>query len=1041
MDEKAKAEALEVQRTTDVPNPAAPVVSGEVTTAVDPPSNAGDTPAPPLPRSEPPATEAERPTPIHDKSLSFLQPGTQPGSLGRLGQFEVLEVLGKGGFGIVLKAFDEKLQRLVAIKVLGPQLAGNASARSRFVREARSAAAVNSKHVVSTYAVDEQPIPYLVMEYVAGMTLQDRIDQVGSLETRDILRVGAEIAEGLAAAHKQGLIHRDIKPANILLQENLTPRRQDAKQDKEEEKAPPDQAAAVSGPSFASLRLGVRSSFVAKIADFGLARAVDDASLTQSGVIAGTPRFMSPEQARGETLDHRSDLFSLGSVLYTLCTGQPPFRSSKTLGILKRVCDDTPRPIREINPAIPDALAAIVNLLLVKDPAGRFQTAAAVADLLRQHLAHLDDPSLAPPPVVLAGSEAADHLRTVPAGLNADPAPKKQERPRRTLALWVAAACIVLVAAGSLLLFLLPPGPTDQGAPKGNPNTALGQSPVPETRSAAPASSQIAQAAAGASARGDDFARRGQWALAAKESRAEVAANPGDRILWTTAAARLIMAGDLDGYRQLCSRMVKQFRSTTAVEQADSVCKVCLLLPNSADRSLLPSRALADGVEQGAQPYYHGWFYACLALIAYRDGQYEKVTEYSEKSLAVNHKSNPDGALALLVQAMAQHQLQQADQSRTSLTEGTALVPYDLATLGSPDFQGTLPVSAAVVTADWLIAEILRREAALLILQDARRPLNAAALRSRGLALFNQGKLDDALAALRQALDQEERHGWNHYLVGVILVRQAKTDEAIREFRRAMEISPDYAPPYVSLGVVLANLGKGDEAIPLLQKALELEPQFAPAHSLLGELFLHQGKVDEAAATLSKAIELAPQDRYATQLHAEVLRLQALLPRLDQFTDGTEKPIDNAQRLDLARLCHYRQRFAASTSFYAAALAADPQLRDDPTQAHRYNAACAAARAGHGEGDAEKLGDAERSRWRKQAIAWLRAELDAVTTLLAASPTAERPRLLARLQQWKVDSDLASLRDADEVGKLPDDQRALLKSLWSDLDAALQHSP
>src|SRR5207245_287386 len=129
--------------------------------ALDPSTNAeatsaGQTPASELPAGDPPVTEAEQSAPLRDKSLSFLQPGTQPGSLGRLGHYEVLEVLGKGGFGIVLKAFDDKLQRLVALKVLGPQLAGSPTARSRFVREARAAAAVNNRHVVSTYEVYEQ---------------------------------------------------------------------------------------------------------------------------------------------------------------------------------------------------------------------------------------------------------------------------------------------------------------------------------------------------------------------------------------------------------------------------------------------------------------------------------------------------------------------------------------------------------------------------------------------------------------------------------------------------------------------------------------------------------------------------------------------------------------------------------------------------------------------------------------------------------------------------------------------------------------------
>src|SRR5262245_9794788 len=170
MDEKTVAEGGPQQPPPAEPTQATPVVSAEVTTAVD-------SSARPLPTGDRPATETDESVPIRDKCLSFLKPGTEPGSLGRLGHYEVRKVLGVGGFGLVLQAFDGKLQRLVAIKVLGPQLAGNANARSRFVREARVAAAVNCKYVVSTYEVSEQPIPHLVMEYVAGKTLQDRIGQ------------------------------------------------------------------------------------------------------------------------------------------------------------------------------------------------------------------------------------------------------------------------------------------------------------------------------------------------------------------------------------------------------------------------------------------------------------------------------------------------------------------------------------------------------------------------------------------------------------------------------------------------------------------------------------------------------------------------------------------------------------------------------------------------------------------------------------------------------------------------------------------------
>jgi serine/threonine protein kinase len=296
-------------------------------------------------------------------ALGFLQPSTKPGSLGRLGHYEVLEVLGQGGFGIVLKAFDEMLHRVVAIKVMAAHLASTSPARKRFLREARAAAAVRHENVVAIHAVEEQPIPYLVMEYIAGRTLQERLDHTGPLEVPEVLRLGQQIARGLAAAHAKGLIHRDIKPANILIE------------------------------------AGVEEQV--KITDFGLARAADDASLTQSGVIAGTPMYMAPEQAQGEVIDQRADLFSLGSVLYVMCSGRPPFRASTTLGVLKRVAEDKPRPIREIIAEVPEWLSAIVTRLHAKNPADRFASAKDVADALARHLADL------PSPVVRASAVSA----------------------------------------------------------------------------------------------------------------------------------------------------------------------------------------------------------------------------------------------------------------------------------------------------------------------------------------------------------------------------------------------------------------------------------------------------------------------------------------------------------------------------------------------------------------------------------------------------------------------------------------------------------
>jgi serine/threonine protein kinase len=236
-----------------------------------------------------------------------------------------------------------------------PELAAIATARQRFIREARAAAAVSHEHVVTIHAVEEDHAPpFLVMQYVAGRSLQQRIDDTGALELKEILRIGMQAASGLAAAHAQGLVHRDIKPANILLEN------------------------------------GVER---VKITDFGLARVGDDSRVTQTGVVTGTPQYMAPEQARGEAVDQRADLFSLGGVLYAMCTGYAPFRASSSMAVLKKVCDESPRPISELNSEIPDWLVAIVNKLMAKDVKDRFQSASELSALLGQHLAHLQQPS------------------------------------------------------------------------------------------------------------------------------------------------------------------------------------------------------------------------------------------------------------------------------------------------------------------------------------------------------------------------------------------------------------------------------------------------------------------------------------------------------------------------------------------------------------------------------------------------------------------------------------------------------------------------
>ncbi len=215
-------------------------------------------------------------------------------------------------------------------------------------------------NVVPIYSVNQSvERPYLVMQLVSGKSLQSLVESNGPLEPRDVVRIAIQIADGLAAAHQQGLIHRDVKPANVLTEKDASR---------------------------------------VMITDFGLARAVDDAGMTQTGWLAGTPHYMSPEQSRGDDLDPRSDLFSLGSLIYFLATGREPFRADKPYGVIQKIIHDTPRPAHAVAAEVPVGLSDVIAKLLAKKPEDRFESAEQLASYLRDYLAHLQQPAAIKPP-------------------------------------------------------------------------------------------------------------------------------------------------------------------------------------------------------------------------------------------------------------------------------------------------------------------------------------------------------------------------------------------------------------------------------------------------------------------------------------------------------------------------------------------------------------------------------------------------------------------------------------------------------------------
>jgi serine/threonine protein kinase/TusA-related sulfurtransferase len=375
-----------------------------------------------------------------DVPPGLLDPPRGEGEMGWLGEYRILRPLGVGGMGIVFVAEDSRLKRPVALKVMKPAQASSPDAGKMFLREAQAAAALRHERVVTIYNVGEAGgILYLAMELLRGESLEDRLKREARLSIAAIVRIGRETAEGLAAAHDQGLMHRDIKPANIWLE------RKDERGRMKDEKARQLPA----GSSF----ILHPSSFRVKILDFGLARPEEgDARLTQTGVAVGTPHYMAPEQAAGEKVDHRCDLFGLGCVLYRLATGNTPFQGANVRAVLKSVMFDNPQPPRELAPDLPLPLADLIVRLLAKEPGDRPQSAAEVVDALsaiESELTSVRDRTVPTTPIT-DRSRPEPPTPTRPAQLTMIAGARRAGKGRRRL--FAAGIGLVVIGVGALWL-------------------------------------------------------------------------------------------------------------------------------------------------------------------------------------------------------------------------------------------------------------------------------------------------------------------------------------------------------------------------------------------------------------------------------------------------------------------------------------------------------------------------------------------------------------------------------------------------------------
>ena len=268
---------------------------------------------------------------------------TARGQLARLGRYEALDELGRGGMGVVYRGHDPGLDRVVALKTLSPALAADPGFRARFTSEARALARIEHPNVVHVYDVGEDDgTPFFAMELVQGRSVEVLVRERGPLSIAEAVDVVKQAASGLHAAHAHGIVHRDIKPSNLV----------------------------------------VDGDHRVKVLDFGLAKMLGEGPKTATDVVMGTPEYMSPEQARGETPDHRSDIYALGATFYFLLAGAPPFTGESPLSVIHKQVHEAPPSIAARRQDVPPAVAALLDRLLSKDPAGRPRDhAALIAEL------------------------------------------------------------------------------------------------------------------------------------------------------------------------------------------------------------------------------------------------------------------------------------------------------------------------------------------------------------------------------------------------------------------------------------------------------------------------------------------------------------------------------------------------------------------------------------------------------------------------------------------------------------------------------------
>jgi urea transport system substrate-binding protein len=728
-----------------------------------------------------------------DEACDLLLGAQKPAEQGRIGNYRVLRVLGSGGMGFVLRAEDMDLERPVALKVMRPDIARDPAARQRFLREARAAAALKHDHVVTIYQVgQEKEVPFLAMELLEGESLEARLVREGKLPVADVLRIGREIAAGLAAAHEHRLIHRDIKPANIWLE---------------------------------------AGTGRVKILDFGLARAAGSRSdLTQTGNVVGTPEFMSPEQARGVDVDARSDLFSLGSVLYALCTGVKPFQGHSAMAVLTALAVDTPPSVRDRNPDVPPALAELVERLLAKDPAQRPASAVEVEHALA---------------AIVAGAPAASGIRPLlptravaacPTPARAQPTPSLPRR--RRLVLGVAGGVLGLALVAAVVFRLTRPSPRPEPAKK-SADVLRVITLLPFTDAAADPDTQ--------------YLRDGiPGALEKKLSEIE-------QLTVRPYSGGTKKPGDELDLRELGRRLDVQAVLTGRVHQSRDRLSVQVELVNVRDNRVIwveqYDRRPADlqDIETSIAQRI------CARLGISLSGE-------EESRLTRRDTADPE-AHRLYLQGrsyMLRSTLEGMKQSLAYFKQAIARDPkYALAYAGLADAYG-------YYAGDWLPYEeaLPHQKSAARKAMELDDDLAEAHLAMGNVYMGQDYDWPAAEREFQRAIERRPRLDLAHDAYAQLLAFQGRFAESLAQQQEALDINPRSASLLADMSYLYYVQRRYDEALEQARKALEIEPDFVVAHDYLAAALQQKGQHAEALGEFRVCRQLDQVPWYLARLAA-----------------------------------------------------------------------------------------------------------------------------------------------------------------------------